>query len=201
MSYNDTPRIICKHLDEVCHSMLDQMVEFKVRDDGGFLADYLAYKTSLGKIYSPAIEEEVANKARTYLVIDSEAQELAAYFTLKAGLVGFKRNRSLLSKSFDAMPGIEITNFAVNEIYKQAHESISELGYMIFRDFILHKSEEAQRIIGVEILYIYALPRKRLIERYEEYGFAKLIPFQQKYLERHFRPRYDQGCVFMYQNL
>lgn len=198
---NNKSGIICRNLGEPDDKMLKKMVDFKVRKEGGFLADYLAYKTSTGNICSPALDEERSNKARTYLIEDSETGELIAYFTLKAGLVGFKKNRNILDKAFDAMSGIEVANLAVNEVYKQAHKKLHGIGYMVFRNYILPKAEEAQQIIGAEILYIYALPRADLINRYKGYGFTRLVPFQQKYLERRFRPGYDEGCVFMYQIL
>lgn len=188
-------------MSEADKNTLQKMAEFRVRKEGGFLANYLAYRTKAGEIISPALEEERANKARTYLIEDPETGELIAYFTLKAGLVGFKKNRRFLNKAFDAMSGIEVANLAVNEAYRQAHKSLHGLGYMVFRNYILPKAEEAQRIIGVEILYIYALPRNDLINHYKEYGFAKLAPFQQKYIEKRFRPGYDKGCIFMYQIL
>ena len=197
---NNNSTIICRSLGNVIdQETLKKMADFQVRKEGGFLANYLAYRNSTGEICSPALDEERLNKARTYLIEDTETGELIAYFTLKAGLVGFKRNRNFLNKIFDAMSGIEVANLAVNEVYKQAHDDLHGIGYMVFRNYILPKAEEAQRIIGAEILYIYALPRTKLINRYKGYGFTQLVPFQQKYLERRFRPGYDRGCVFMYQ--
>ena len=200
MEQNDST-IVCRSLGEVNDDILEKMVNFKVRKEGGFLANYLAYRTSLGNIYSPALMEENDNKARTYLIEDAESGELISYFTLKAGLVGFKKNRSIFNRAFDAMTGIEVANFAINEVYKQAHSSLHGLGHMVFRKFILPKAEEAQNIIGAEILYIYALPRTSLIDHYKSYGFTRLVPFQQRYIEKRFRPRYDRGCIFMYQIL
>ena len=201
MEERDSTGLICYSIKDINNVNLEKLADFKVRKDGGFLANYLAYRLSSGEICSPALAEERANKARTYLVEDKDTGELIAYFTLKAGSVGFKKNRSYLSRTFDSMSGIEVANLAVNEIYKQAHNGVKGLGFMVFRDFILPKVEEVQRIVGVEILYIYALSQPTLIENYKGYGFTKLAPFQQKYIEKRFRPKYDRGCIFMYQNL
>lgn len=190
--------IICRGIQA---SDLEKMADFAVRDEGGFLADYLAYKKNDGGIFSPALCEEELSKARTYIVENCKTGELIAYFTLKAGLVGIKQSRAPYRKKFDAVPGIEVANLAVNEIYKKKHKDFSGIGFMVFNDFILPKVEAARKIIGVKILYCYALPHEKLIERYHDYGFAQLASYQQRFIEKRFQPKYDRGCVFMYQNL
>ena len=194
---SDRTAIICRSIKE---DDLERMADFTVREEGGFLASYLAYKAN-GKIYSPALHDETSSRARTYIVENTLTGEIIAYFTLKAGMVGIKQNRFPYNRSVDSVPGIEVANFAVNKTYKKKHENLRGIGYMIFNDFILPKVEEARSIVGVRILYIYALPREELIEHYHTYGFARLASFQQKYIEKWFQPRYDQGCVFMYQIL
>lgn len=190
--------IVCRSISE---SDLGHMADFTVRKEGGFLADYLAYRTTDGKIYSPALNDELASRARTYLVENDDTNEIIAYFTLKAGMVGIKQSRFPYTHQVDAVPGIELANFAVNTVFLQAHQNLHGVGYMIFYDYILPKVEEVRNMVGVKILYIYALPHKALIEHYHTYGFAQLLSYQQKHIERWFQPRYDKGCVFMYQIL
>ena len=108
------------------------MADFTVRKEGGFLADYLAYRTTDGKIYSPALNDELASRARTYLVEYDDTNEIIAYFTLKAGMVGIKQSRFPYTHQVDAVPGIELANFAVNTAFLQAHQNLHGVGYMIF---------------------------------------------------------------------
>lgn len=154
--------------------------------NGGFLAAYL-------KKY--ALNDEEDNMARTYLVIDKATGELAAYFSLKAGFISTNEGVN----SFDSIPGVELANFGVNGAYRRNHRESRGLGKLIFMDFILPQVEEASEIIGIKVLYIFALPHEDLIKRYEEYNFRKLSKLQQFFIHRRIRPRYDKACIFMYQ--
>lgn len=154
--------------------------------NGGFLADYLKYC---------ALNDEDANEARTYLVIDKVTGELVAYFSLKAGFISTRNS----FRSFDSIPGVELANFGVNGAYRKNHRESHGIGKLIFADFILPKVEEASEIVGMKVLYIFALPYKDLIERYEEYNFRKLSGLQQFFVHMRIRPRYDRSCIFMYQ--
>ena len=174
------------------------MCDFVVPREGGFLADYLAYSKG-GEVYSPALQDENNNLAKTYLIMDDVTDEIAGYFSLKAGFVATNYGSFIRKNEFDSIPGIELSNFAVNETYKQNHKEYEGIGYVIFEDFIIPKIVEAQKIVGVKILYLFALPRTKLIERYKEYGFTQLSTYQQRKMHRHIRPRYDAGCIFMYQ--
>ena len=74
--------------------------------------------------------------------------------------------------SFDSFPAIELANFAVNKRYKDSHPN-----------------------------YIYALPEKKLLKYYKKLGFSRLPKEQEKFVQHHVKPKYDEGCVFMYQTL
>jgi hypothetical protein len=177
------------------------MADFVVRSEGGYLDRFLAYRKENGEIVSPAMREENDAIARTYLVLDRDTEELVAYFSLRAGQIGINtksNGRFLRRNEFEPVPGIELANFAKNERYVKAHPEYKGLGYVIFEEFILPIVKNISKMVGVKILYIYALPRKNLIDHYKTYGFTKLEPSLQKYVERRFRPRYDRGCAFMY---
>jgi hypothetical protein len=55
--------------------------------------------------------------------------------------------------------------------------------------------------IGVNALYIYALPEEKLIDHYQTMGFERLLERQEKFVQRHVKPEYDEGCIFMYQTI
>ncbi|AOZ96071.1 hypothetical protein [Butyrivibrio hungatei] len=179
----------CRHL---CKNDIDKLHEFTVRKDGGNLANYLD---------SQAIYDEEEHNARVYLVIDKETQEIAGYFALKAGFVAVHAKRNLFSKEFDSVPGVELANFAVNSSYIQNHENRKGLGAAMFEYCILPIARQAQEIIGIKFIYIFALPYQALIKRYETYGFARLNKLQERNTHLLIRPRYDEGCTFMYQTL
>ena len=148
-----------------------------------------------------ALSDETAGVMRTYLVRDKRSLELAGYFSLKAGLISLNEVETQEGVIFDTLPGIEIANFAVNNGYIQRHPDIKEAGFVIFNDFIQPLIEDIAKRIGVKIIYIFALPAEKLIHRYIQYGFARLDPSSEAELHRRLKPSYDEGCIFMYQQL
>ncbi len=170
---------------------------FTVREGGGFLAEYL-WSEEQGR--SIAAEEEKDNLARTYVIRDISSDEIVAYFSLRAGFVA-ANNKILFRSEFDTMPGIEISNFAVNETYINAHPEAKGIGINLFVDYILPIAKQAQIHVGARLLYIFALPNNSLIEHYKKWGFARLAKIQEALMHRRIRPNYDRGCIFMYQIL
>ena len=81
-----------------------------------------------------AFYDEELKLSRTYLVLDSSTKQIAAYFTLRTGLITVSRG---LFKGFDAYTGIELANFAVNDSYREIHDVIPRFGAHIFSQFIL----------------------------------------------------------------
>lgn len=179
----------CRHLCENDQAFIQN---FTVRNNGGNLANYLV---------NGALCDEQVHNTRVYLVIDRETQELAGYFALKTGYVAIHAKRNLFSKEFDSVPGIELANFAVNDSYIKNHGNRKGLGAAIFEYCVLPTARKAQDVIGARFIYIFALPYPKLIKRYKMYGFARLNKMQERNTHTLIRPRYDQGCIFMYQTL
>ena len=92
----------------------------------------------------------------------------------------------------------QTANFAVNSAYIARNPDKKGVGRIIFADFILPLIDEASEFIGIQILYIFALPYDSLINRYMQYGFRFLSDSQEQALHRRLKPRYDQNCRFMY---
>ncbi len=42
---------------------------------------------------------------------------------------------------------------------------------------------------------------EKLIEHYATFGFTRLPKKQEKFVQNHIKPKYDENCVFMFQNL
>ncbi len=144
-----------------------------------------------------ALYDEEYNLSRTYLVKDKTTQELADYFSLRTGLI----TRQIKDDKFDSIPAIELANFAVNSNYKKNHPDIKLLGFYIFNKFIIPLTQSFSKYIGVHALYIYALPNERLIEHYNTMGFSRLPAEEEQFVQFHVKPKYDEGCIFMYQVL
>lgn len=145
-----------------------------------------------------AIHDESIKMSRTYLVKSESTSELVAYFTLRTGLITVSRG---IFKGFDAYTGIELANFAVNDLYKEANDVIPKLGSYLFNQFILPLVNEISDDIGAAYLYIFALPQNRLISHYATMGFKTESKKFSRYVYSHIKPIYDRGCVFMYQKL
>ena len=135
--------------------------------------------------------------ARTYLIKDKETKELAGYFSLRTGLITVQSDE----ENFDTIPAIELSNFAVNKVFRENHPEVRFMGAFIFRTFIRPLAECMSKYIGVNSLYIYALPEDKLIEHYKTLGFSRLPVEQERFVYNHVKPKYDADCIFMYQTL
>ena len=89
--------------------------------EGQGLSDYL-------KLYSAGDE---GNVMRTYLVRDNDTDELAGYFSLKAGLASVNETmievideetgQKHIEREFDTVPGVELADFAINSNYVEKY--------------------------------------------------------------------------------
>lgn len=183
----DTDDFAVEHLFDSSEN--DRLVsEFSVPNDAEGLENYL-------KMQASSDEKEL--NARTYLVKDKVTKELAGYFSLRSGLITIQAHH----EQFDTIPAIELSNFAVNQNYRNSHPETAKLGGFILNRFILPLARTMSQYIGIASLYIYALPDEKLIEHYTKLGFTRLPKKQEKFVQNHVKPKYDEGCVFMFQNL
>ena len=136
---------------------------------------------------------------RTYLVRDRRTKELVGYFSLKAGFVSAEiESDEDGDVGFDAIPAVELANFAINNAYRKTHSLSKGCGLIIFRKFVLPIVKEAAKSIGIAVIYIYSLPEDGLIENYKRYGFSRLAPADELKLHQRIKPRYDKDCIFMF---
>lgn len=184
-----TPRFRYEHLFASIKN-LEQINNFKVsKNSGKGLEIYLKENS---------VTEEKNKSNRTYLVKDKVSDEIVGYFSLRSGL--FTLDTSTQDEaSMYSVPAIELSNFAVNFAYKNKHPDVNRIGYIIFTEFILPIVKSISEIIGVQALYIYALPEENLIKYYKSLGFSRLDPKEESFVHKHVKPRYDKGCYFMYQ--
>ena len=142
-----------------------------------------------------AESDEKDGSARTYLVKDKFSHEIVAYFSLKTGLFTIDAGNGY----FYSISAIELSNFAVNSSYRLNHPDSRNLGSTIFSEFILPLVKCLSSFVGVQAIYIYALPQDKLIEHYKTMGFNRLGAEEEKFVHQHVKPKYDEGCIFMYQ--
>lgn len=190
------------------------IVEFSILDTEDFTIEHIFDSSENEKLISEfsalngaeGLENYLKNQAssneenlyaRTYLIKDSVTGELAAYFSLRSGLITVQAYH----ETFDTIPAVELSNFAVNKNYRNNHPKTSMFGAFILKKFILPLAQMMSRYIGTSSLYIYALPDEKLIEHYTKLGFTRLSKKQEKFVQNHVKPKYDEGCVFMFQNL
>lgn len=182
----------CNHLGTSERDEQDIM-KFTVKnaDTGDGLVDYIQHF---------AFAEEDAGVMRTYLVRAKDTDELVGYFSLKAGLVSTNEVKSDDGIVFDTVPGAELANFAVNYSFVKKYD-INGLGSVIFENFVVPIIKKASCDIGLRIIYLFALPYEKLIETYSDYGFRRLTPKSEDELHKRLKPRYDESCIFMFQQL
>jgi len=188
MSIHIDEMFYCEHLGFDSHTQ-QEISSFKVKHpDAANLELFL-------KQY--ALEEEAINKNRTYLVRDKNTTEIVCYFSLRNGLFTIPYS----SQSFSTVPAVELSNFAVNDKYKEKYSIVQKLGTTAFNEFILPIVKGIQKQSGVQALYIYALPNDKLIEHYSSLGFMRFDPEEEAFIHNHVKPLYDKGCVFMCQGV
>lgn len=181
----------CRHIDMGKSDYHDISMFTARHHEGGNLIDY---------IRRHAYRDEQDHEMRTYLVRDSETAELAGYFSLKAGMISINEKVKDGNTLFDTAPGVELANFAVNNEFITKHPNYKGLGYLIFNDFIFPIIESVSGLIGVKLIYLFAV-NDAVVDIYTRYGFSRLAPADEAMLNHRIKPAYDNGCIFMYQNL
>lgn len=163
--------------------------EFCVANESGFgLERYLK---------EFAQQDEESGAARTYLVKDKITHEIVAYYSLKSGLFTVDAGEGY----FYSISAVELSNFAVNSSYRKNHPKAKNLGSTVFAEFILPFIQYLKTFVGIQAVYIYALPESKLIEHYKTMGFIRLDLQDEKFVHSHVKPKYDEGCIFMYQTI
>lgn len=180
-----------EHLQDCAehHSLISQ---FQTKATGYGLTAYLQQS---------ALYDEISGKSRTYLVRDSNTKELVGYFSLRSGHVATRKTIGPFFFRLENVPGIEISNFAVNEIYRKSHHEYKYIGELVFLYYIFPLVKKVATMVGVHCIYIYALPYPGLLQYYKSLGFHRLKNNLEKYINHYAKPYYDKGCVFMYQTL
>ncbi len=146
-----------------------------------------------------ALDEEKANSSRTYLVTDTGTRELACYFSLRTFLVPTESSRG----GFETFSAIELANFAVNESYRASQPGATKIGALVFLEFILPIARAAASLVGAQLLCVFALPERKLLDYYTQtLGFSRLPSAElESFVYDRVKQDYDKGCVFLYQAL
>ena len=144
-----------------------------------------------------ALADEADGDARTYLVRDVVTNELAAYFSLRACLVPVPIDGT----DIYTIPAIELSNFARNKAYRSTGKRIEKIGGYVFVRFVQPLVRHVSSLIGARLLCLYALPVSRLIRYYETLGFRRLDAAGAEFVHGRIKPKYDQGCVFMFRGI
>ena len=170
---------------------IEDIKNFAVTDRKGYGLELYLKQTSVFD------EKESLNS--TYLVKDKMTHEIVGYFSLKAGLFTVEIESG--EEYFDSIPAIELSNFAINAMYKRNHPESAGFGTTILRKFIIPVAKHVQNFVAAKALYIYALPEDKLISHYEKLGFTRLDKDEEAFVHAHVKPKYDSDCIFMYQIL
>lgn len=160
----------------------------------GYLEEYLKS--------GEALKDELRRKNRTYIVVDLTVNCIVCYFSLHAGSIHYRDYRYGFRAPLVVMPGIELAMFGVNDGYRRYISGIS-IGEFCFKRFIAPKVYDTAEMIGVQVLYLFALNQPGLIRYYtEKLGFIR--PTNAQGIERWNRtitPSFDRGCIFMFQKI
>ncbi len=192
MRLPQTENLTCVHLGENARDIVDvEAFEIRHPETGRGLELYLKQQAFL---------DEHAGLMRTYLVRFRPTGECVAYFSLKAGLISINETTESKNVTFDTMPGVELANFAVNDVFIRKYDA-KGIGYLIFSKLIVPFVQEHAKTLGIYMIYLFALLFAGLIRAYENYGFGRLAPQDEALLHRRLKPTYDESCIFMYRLL
>lgn len=174
-----------------------------LKDDeiNNFSVRYAQAKNLVRYLYGKADAEEENNLMRTYIVRDNLSDELVGYFSLKAGMISINEQKNGDYDFFDTRPAVELANFAINNNYIKNNPESKGCGIIVFSKYIIPIIMQAAKKIGIKYVFIYSLPMQSLINRYKKYRFKRLSSKQEKELHKRLKPKYDRGCIFMYQEL
>ena len=192
MRLPQTENLTCRHVSVKARDIADiKSFEIAHPETGAGLERYLKYQ---------ALFDEHSGVMRTYLVRFKSTHECVGYFSLKAGLVSVNEERASNNITFDTVPGVELANFAINNAFAQKHNA-KGLGYLLFSGLIAPFVQEHAKTLGIDMIYLFALPYERLMKTYESYGFHRLPHKAEEQLHQRLKPAYDESCIFMYQLL
>lgn len=160
-----------------------------------------------------AWQEDLNNEVRIYLIIDTQTDDIAAYFGLKAGMVANSKTGMISAEAQQiifnekgvkwlpsVLPGIEISHFAVNDNYRRkistASRPVKGLGAYFYPEFIYPIIEDVAQKIGVNMIYLYAAGDEKLVSYYRSVFDFQSLEDEDFYVP--LEPDYDGGCTFMY---
>jgi len=184
----------CEHL---ALSLDDRRVNDDI--DSFLIAKHAEGKGIMDYLQGPAVSDETAGLMKTYLVRDSETDEFAAFFSLRAGSVKLEFTTD---DKVGIYPGVELAYFGMNEVYLDNHPENKGTGIHIFEKMIIPISIESRPYIAIKGIFGYAVNGTTLMNRYvNDYGFNRLSPENEKKLHESYRPNTDENCIFIYKDI
>ena len=186
----ESKHLYCTHISD---NDIEPIMNFRViKEEGSGVEKFINY-------YSFIHEDELLD--RSYLVWMKETDELVAFFSLRAGFVA-RNNMYEHEDSFDSLPGIEISNFAINKAFREKYPTTKGIDKVIFESIIKPIIKQASEIVGIRMIYIFALPIEKLIGYYnDKLEFSRLHEIEEEKMHNRIRPEYDKDCIFMYQRI
>lgn len=182
----------CEHLT-LSQKISDEIDEFLIsrHPQGKGVMDYLQMQAN---------HDETAELMKTYLVRDINTDELAAFFSVRAGSV--KLEFVAEDSQIGIYPGVELAYFGMNENYLEKHPECKGSGVHIFGKMILPIALKMREYVAVKGIYGYAVNGTTLMERYVNiYGFNRLDPENERKVHESYRPGNDDRCIFIYMDI
>ena len=123
------------------------------------------------------------DKAAVHYIINSENDELIAYFSLLAACISLSEYNDT-----NIIPSIELKMYAVDKKYRGLNisDKLLEAVYASVRQYSL-------KYVGAEALILYSVPAEKVLKMYEKSGFSKMPEHFSMY-----KSRFNEGCIPMY---
>ena len=123
------------------------------------------------------------DKAVIHYIIDSESDDLIAYFSLVASCIFVSG-----SKNSNIIPAIELKMFAIDKNYRNLN-----LSSRFLEDITYVVKKYSLECVGAGALILYSVPAEKVVQIYEDNGFKKMPENFSMY-----KSQFNEGCVPMY---
>ncbi len=112
-----------------------------------------------------AENDEAASVARTYLIHDGDT--LVGYFSVLSDAIRLSGKERPGGTNYSSAPALKLGRMGVHKDYRGQH-----VGRWIL-DYVVGLARSLSKQLGIRYITLDALPRERLVQWYEGYGFVR----------------------------
>ena len=101
------------------------------------------------------------------------------------------------------IPAVELTNFAIDKIYKKNHKDEfinTSIGMHVFFSFVEPIAYSVAKLVGCQDIYVFALNKLKLLDYYKNKLGFRTLPASEDFIQLP-NADYSKNLVFLYKPL